>query len=461
MLAVHNRHLGRLLFSILIFTVVFSSIGLADVPGKISYQGKLMDDKGNPVPDDQYEVQFYIYDSPTGDIPSWGEKQKVDVVDGLFNVILGSETEIDIWAAAYGSMYLGVSVNGEGEMSPRTQMVAVPYAFISSVADSVSGDPFVNEAGDTLSGSLVFNGGTGVGGRIAVGGSFANLKLGDVAGDKSELWGLSYGTLVLNDEDGTETAALNATSEFGGELKLADQGGTTTFHLRSNTTGDASTVLPYGAVNSYEMLDEPGIAHAIRSGEKIADDGVMHTLVGVYLTTPGPGYVYARGDCYAAFYDPTGPVEAYLQMDTAEGGGPIGLRYLRVHHDDDDAIGAVRLPVSVGRVFYIDSARSLPFHLEAMVNLTENCSDYTMFNIQVTAMFFPTSYGPVIGAASQAGDNPEAVPMTFVDDDGNSHDMYEVDLRYYELRAKEARARALEAELELHEARDRAEGIRD
>ncbi|MCP4686306.1 MAG: hypothetical protein GY867_12785 [bacterium] len=460
MRAFHNRHLGNLLLLLIMIVTGLASLSLGDVPGKISYQGKLVDDAGNPVPDDQYEMLFYIYDSPTGDIPSWGETQKVDVVDGMFSVLLGSETPIETWAANFG-MYLGISVNGGAEMSPRPPIVTVPYAFIADVADSVRGEPYLNEEGDTLSGGLVLHDGTGMGGRVSLIDGAANLILADNGATRSKLYGQEFGTLILYDTDGDVTATLDAHRSSGGELRLEDSTGIMTFQLRSHVAGDDGTILPYNAVNSYEMLDEPGIAHAVRSGAKIADDGAMHTLVGVYLTTPGPGYVYARGDCYAAFYDPTGPVEAYFQIDTAEGGGPIGLRHVRVHHDDDDAIGAVRLPVSVGRVFYIDSARSVPFHLEALVNLTENCSDHTMFNVQVTAMFFPTSYGPVIGAASQAGDNPEAVPITFVDDDGNSHQMYEVDLRYYELRAKEARARALEAELELHEARDRAEGIRD
>ena len=116
------------------FTVVFAGLILAigmlsaDVPNLIDYQGRLSDDNGDPVAG-SVSILFSIYDVETGGTALWFETQSsVDVNDGLFHVTLGSDTSLPEGLFDDSNRWIGINVAGDGEMTPRTQIVSVPYA---------------------------------------------------------------------------------------------------------------------------------------------------------------------------------------------------------------------------------------------------------------------------------------------------------------------------------------------
>ncbi len=111
------------------------------LPRQMNYQGVLRDEGGNLL-NGSYEMTFTIYANLlSGGWPptySWtavySETQTVQVTDGLFNVVIGSQTPLDpgifegINLFNYG-LQLGVQVEGEPELSPRVELLPVPYAF--------------------------------------------------------------------------------------------------------------------------------------------------------------------------------------------------------------------------------------------------------------------------------------------------------------------------------------------
>lgn len=99
-------------------------------PVRLNYQGLLLDTaSGNPVPDGDYAITFAIYHSETITTPLWHETQVVAVADGLFNVQLGSSNPISPTDWVDGrDLWLGLTLEGESEMTPRQQLVSVPYA---------------------------------------------------------------------------------------------------------------------------------------------------------------------------------------------------------------------------------------------------------------------------------------------------------------------------------------------
>jgi hypothetical protein len=115
-----------------IMTVVLclSLLGLvtmasAQIPAKLSYQGVLADNTGTPVPNGNYNLTLSIYDVLTGGSALWTEGQLVNVTNGMFNVILGSASALNLpFNQPY---YLGVSVGGGTELAPRTLLTASPY----------------------------------------------------------------------------------------------------------------------------------------------------------------------------------------------------------------------------------------------------------------------------------------------------------------------------------------------
>ncbi|UCG43868.1 MAG: hypothetical protein JSU73_04415 [candidate division WOR-3 bacterium] len=64
------------------------------IPNLMSYQGKLTDTLGVPVPDGNYPTRFRLYSVPSGGTHYWQETQSVSTEDGLFAVLLGSVTPI-------------------------------------------------------------------------------------------------------------------------------------------------------------------------------------------------------------------------------------------------------------------------------------------------------------------------------------------------------------------------------
>jgi hypothetical protein len=122
----------------------------ADVPEFMSYQGLLRDGVGDPVPDGAYHVTFQLYDVETGGSPLWIEIQTVFTVDGVFNAKLGKITPLTSldFLVPY---WLGITVGGDPELTPRVELATVPYAGHAAFADHVlEGDDDWRFDGDNI-----------------------------------------------------------------------------------------------------------------------------------------------------------------------------------------------------------------------------------------------------------------------------------------------------------------------
>lgn len=143
-----KRYMGVLLVLMVV------SVAFAEVPKTISHQGLLTDSNGNAVPDDNYDLTFTLSTSPNNSAQLWEEThQAVAVENGLFNVILGSITPLDLpFDDVY---YLGVSVNGGAELMPRIPLTSSPYSL--NVTDSAAVKSL-----NTLRGNVTLEGGENV-----------------------------------------------------------------------------------------------------------------------------------------------------------------------------------------------------------------------------------------------------------------------------------------------------------
>ena len=97
--------------------------------GLLSYQGYLTDVDGTPLHGD-VGITFRLYSVPTGGTALWTEAHTggntVPVDEGLFNVMLGSLTPIPSGVWDSDTLYLGVQVGPDAEMTPREMVGAVP-----------------------------------------------------------------------------------------------------------------------------------------------------------------------------------------------------------------------------------------------------------------------------------------------------------------------------------------------
>jgi hypothetical protein len=125
---------------LLVAFVMSAPIAVAEVPQMINYQGRLTDGQGDPVTATVYMI-FTIYDQASGGTAWWGDTlASVQVTDGLFNVILGgSGGPIDDSVFSDPDRYLGIAVNGDPEIVPRTRLVSVGYSHRVNTVDGATG----------------------------------------------------------------------------------------------------------------------------------------------------------------------------------------------------------------------------------------------------------------------------------------------------------------------------------
>jgi hypothetical protein len=147
--------------TLLVLTVAGVSFGA--MPRTISYQGVLKDSDGTPVADGVYELTFRLYDHETIGELEWSEIDSVSVSGGIFNAILGKATPLDL---NFNETYwLSVEINGGGELAPRIEFTASPYAMRAAVADSALTTGIASDGDWEISGDDVYR----LTGHVAIG----------------------------------------------------------------------------------------------------------------------------------------------------------------------------------------------------------------------------------------------------------------------------------------------------
>lgn len=138
----------------LVFCAGYAS---ADVPWRMNYQGRLLDAGGQPV-SKNVSVEVKIYSQETEGSALYTEAiGMVSVVNGIYSFKFGAESMTNALAAS--EAWLELIVDSE-TLTPRKQLVAVPYALRAKEAEVLSGSSvgYVLKSGDTMSGDLVLGG---------------------------------------------------------------------------------------------------------------------------------------------------------------------------------------------------------------------------------------------------------------------------------------------------------------
>ena len=146
--------------TILLITLLmlFSTSVFTQIPQTMSYQGVLTDAAGNPVADGQVNLIFKLYDDATDGMMLWEETQKVDVANGIFNVILGSSNPLNLPFDKH--YWLGITIGMDTELQPRTPLTSSPYSLNSQTAGN-TGDGHSLDAADGNPTDVVFVGNNG------------------------------------------------------------------------------------------------------------------------------------------------------------------------------------------------------------------------------------------------------------------------------------------------------------
>lgn len=138
--------------SVVLITTLFFNLFAHAAPSTtktINFSARLKNSSGGVVPDGHYNVSFRIYNQANGGTPLWtetysdtngpsdGQDNRVSVSGGYLSVKLGSlvafgssiNWDDDLWMTMnIGGTSQIASPDWDGEMSPRIQLAAVPYA---------------------------------------------------------------------------------------------------------------------------------------------------------------------------------------------------------------------------------------------------------------------------------------------------------------------------------------------
>ena len=236
------------------------------IPQMLSYQGKLTDTSGVPVPNGDYSVAFKLYTVPTGGSPFWSETQSVTTKSGLFSVLLGSVTPIGSIPDA-GALYLGMAVGGGAELAPRVRIVSAAYAYKSDTANyALAGaggeSPWVH-GGDSVLYTVRMLGLAKGGGANALLGpsSWSHVNFGfrcttglsgqdrfhcTISGGKNNVVSGSYSTVAGGTSN---TAAGEAAGVGGGQTNSASAAYATVGGGLANTAGGSYAAVAGGFTN--------------------------------------------------------------------------------------------------------------------------------------------------------------------------------------------------------------------
>ena len=332
----------------------------------ISYQGRLTWPGGTPVVDGEHFVGFSLYADSTGSNVLWQESDTVLTTEGLFVHLLGSQTSLSSSIfIEHEQLYLEISIEGE-TIEPRTRLTSVPR---SAVAEG----------------------------------------------------------LCVSDDTGL--VVLKTVVDSGGSLQLLDFEGNPGITLQGGRVGDSAVIIPESAINSYEILDEPGIAGYQSSNLIDLSTGEMSDLVEVEITIPDDGYIVLIGKCYLLLSGTTGANSARIQIDETEGGVSQYPYYTQAGLGGYVNTNVNYFPAYVTRTYY-KQAGEWTFRLEGRAMNSPPALAQSWDHI-LTAIYFSSSYGWVSYTTTDPTGFPSALPIRpgSVKVPERTGSCYEVDLR--------------------------------
>ena len=178
---VERKVIGFLIF---LFLVIITTVSAsAAINPQINFQGKITNPDGTNITNGNYSIRFRLYSDPTLDAANtcgantctWEETKSVTITDGIFQTALGDTTtlpgSVDFNT---NSIYLGIKVGADTEMTPRVRFTASPYAFNSEKVGGLSASQLVQlSPGTQQTGSINVSGSITTASTLAVQGSNA------------------------------------------------------------------------------------------------------------------------------------------------------------------------------------------------------------------------------------------------------------------------------------------------
>jgi len=285
---------------VLLVCVSIGSTSNAAAPSLVNYSGVLTNAVGGPL-SGTFDVDFALYGVASGGIAIWVEAQSVTTdANGRFNVLLGSNSPINAGDFIGANRWLGITVESDPQMTPRTRIVSTPYAFRIETVDGATGGQ--------LSGSL------SIGSNQAIANS-SNFMAGDsnttsayaasvTAGINNEANG---GYSIIGGGRNNETGGTDA-GIVAGSGNLASGLGSFIGGGIDNIASGSRSAIPGGWDNEADGSYSFAAGHHARANEArcFVWNGNSSFAIADSQRTNGPGSVTMRGPGGFRFFSSSG-----------------------------------------------------------------------------------------------------------------------------------------------------------
>ena len=133
--------MGAKLFLILLTTMLFSATSFG-TPPFLSHQGYILDSNNQPL-SGVNSVTLSLYNAANGGSPLWTETIDIAFDSGFYSLSLGTDQPLETALFEGDSLYLGVTVESNGEFAPRQKVVSVPYAMKAAMVEDSALDSYL------------------------------------------------------------------------------------------------------------------------------------------------------------------------------------------------------------------------------------------------------------------------------------------------------------------------------
>jgi len=347
------------------------------VSENISYQGRLTDpNTGDPL-DGTYIMQFQLYTAETGGLPIWDSgPQSVQVDNGLFNV----ELDVDQSDFDGQELWLRIGVGG-GWLTPRREILPVPYALSLRPGAEIIGSVAVDEALHVRNESSA-DGSTGVfgwayatsGQTIGVWGASRSTAGIGVYGQASAESGTNYGVWgIAASDNGRGVYGRAPVYGVYGEATAPSGIARGVFGTTASTSGrgvygraTASTGTTYGGRFRTDSTSGYGAY-----GYASASSGTNYGIYGESESPDGYG-VYGEAPTYGVYGEATrtsgDAVGVFGVTDSSSGYGVHGVA-LATNGSTRGVSGIVQSPGGIAGYFKCQGAEGLGLRVESLGTL--------------------------------------------------------------------------------------------
>ncbi len=439
------RTFSKLLFSGVITLFAALSV-LAVNRSSFSYQGRVTNPGGDPVPDGIYSVRIKMYNAPVAGFMFYDSgPESVNIADGLFSTILDSIPYL------FDSTWLGVTIGTDPEITPRTLLTGTPYSlYTRSISQAEAGVVYgqfqvadgptsfasfktepIDRTIQTLSatGALTSSiGGVGNGNLKLYNNSASEMitMSGGTIKSSAELKrstgvkGISLdaqttgqgGVITVTQSDNTTGAVLSSgdpsAAQTGGFLSLHNNAGSALISLDASTTGNSSVIFPADAVSAAEQFNEPGIANAYKFNSVDVTSTTDVRIDSLSITTPSSGFLVITISGYCDIDHTTG-TDTEGRVWTSTTGSLTFDNFSFFAIDDAQATETYYQPFSYT---FVDDVSAGTFKYVTVADRTSASGSFVVQRLHMTAQYFPTAYGSTISTSP---------PTPFVAEEAPAH----------------------------------------